>query len=100
MFAATAADDGTDEIFRYLDLLDAGHKVLIVGAGFGNGLEDLVENVETTLAGLLEGLGQHVVAEAVDLDVHLAGGDTVAGTADLDNFLSSILLRGFFVLSL
>ena len=97
---ATLADDGTDEVFRNLDLLDAGHEVLVVLTGLGDGLENLVEDVETTLTGLLKGLGEDVVAEAVDLDIHLAGGDTVAGAADFDNFLSSILLRGFFVLSL
>ena len=43
MFAATAADDGTDEVFRNLDFLDAGHvvcrrlgrQVLVVGAELG-----------------------------------------------------------------
>ena len=97
---ATLADDGTDEVLGNLDLLDAGHEGLVVLARLRDGLGNLVEDVETPLAGLLESLGQHVVAEAVDFDIHLAGGDTVAGAADLDNFLSSILLRGFFVLSL
>ena len=89
---ATRADDGTDHILRDIHGLDARHELLIVGARLGDGLGHLVKDVETTLTGLLQSFGQHLVAEAVDLDVHLAGGDTVAGTRDLEVHVAEVVL--------
>ena len=39
---------------------------------------------EAALAGLLQGLGQDLRGDAADLDVHLQGGDAVAGARDLE----------------
>ena len=47
-------------------------------------LDDLVQDVQTALAALFKGLGDDVVGQAVDLDVHLDGGDALAGAADLE----------------
>ena len=51
---------------------------LLTGLG-DHGLDDLVQNIQPTLAALLEGLGNDVVGQAVDLDVHLDGGNALAG---------------------
>ena len=46
-------------------------------------LDDLVQDIQTTLAALLECLGNDVVGQTVDLDIHLDGGDALAGAAYL-----------------
>ena len=89
---ATGADDGTDHILRDIEGLDARHELLVVGTRLGDGLGHLVEDVEAALTGLLQGFGQHLVGEAVDLDVHLAGGDAIAGTRDLEVHVTKVVL--------
>ena len=88
---ATGADDGTNHILRDIHGLDARHKLLIIGARLGDGLSHLVEDVQTALTGLLQGLGQNLVGEAINLDVHLAGGDTVAGASNLEVHVAKVV---------
>ena len=48
--------------------------------------------MQTPLARLLQRGGQHLVGEAVDLDIHLRGGDTVAGTRHLEVHVAQMIL--------
>ena len=64
---------------------------LVVFAGSGNGFVDDVEDVETSVAGLHEGLFEDFVAKAVALDVHLCGGDTVFGTGNLEVHIAQVV---------
>ena len=48
--------------------------------------------METALTCLLECLGEHIVAESVDLDIHLASGNTVAGTGYLEVHVAKVVL--------
>ena len=41
---------------------------------------------------LLEGLCQHLVAQSVDLDIHLGGGDALTGTGHLEVHISHVVL--------
>ena len=53
-------------------------------AGLGDaGLDDLIQDVQAALAALLQRFLNDVVGQAVDLDVHLNGGDAAAGAAHL-----------------
>ena len=48
--------------------------------------------MQTALACLFEGFGEDLVAEAVNLDIHLAGGDAVASTSDLEVHVAEVVL--------
>ena len=48
--------------------------------------------METSQTGLLESLGKHIVAESVNLDIHLGSGDTVSGTRYLEVHISEVVL--------
>jgi hypothetical protein len=50
-----------------------------VGARLGQRLEHLAEDVQAALAGLLERVLEDLAGQALDLDVHLQGGDAVGG---------------------
>ena len=52
----------------------------------------MVEDMQTTLASLLESFGEDIVAESVDFDIHLACGDTVAGAADFEVHVAEVVL--------
>ena len=81
---AAGADHGADHVLRNGDLHDARHERLVVGARFGDALGEFAEDVQASLAGLLQRGGQHFVRKAVDLDVHLGGGDAVLGARHLE----------------
>ena len=69
---------------RDLDREDARRVAGDVRARRRKGLGHLVEDVEPAGAGLLEGLLEDLAAQALDLDVHLEGGDALAGAGDLE----------------
>ena len=63
-----------------------------ITARLGDGLEHLAHDVDAALACLLECLCEHVVAEAVDLDIHLGGGDAVLGAGNLEVHVAEVIL--------
>ena len=75
-----------------LDLVNGDHHAEHLGRVLGqlgarlgdDRLDDLVKDVQTALAALLEGFLDDVVGQAVDFNVHLDGGDAAAGAADLE----------------
>ena len=81
---ATLTDNSSDKVLRNLNLLDAGHKVFVILTGLSNGALDVVEDVETTLTSLLKCLGKDIVTKTINLDIHLTGGNTIAGTTNLE----------------
>ena len=88
---ATLTDYGTNEVLRNLYLDDARYEWFVIFARFGNSRLDVVEDVETTLASLLKSFGEDVVGEAVDLDIHLAGGYTVASATNLEVHIAEVI---------
>ena len=56
-------------------------------------LDDLVQDVQAALAALLKGLGNDIVSQAVDLDVHLDGSDALAGAAHLEVHIAVEILH-------
>ena len=86
------SDHCTDEFSGDADFLDARYERLVVSARLGNGLEHLAHDVDTSLACLLECLCQHIIAEAVNFDIHLGCGDTVFGTGHLEVHVAEVIL--------
>ena len=74
---ALRADNGANHLLRNLDSHQTRHVRLIVLAGGGDSLGYDAKYVHTSLTGLLKSLLKHLVAQAIALDVHLGGGDTV-----------------------
>ena len=60
-------------------------------------LDDLVQNIQAALAALLESLGNDVVGQAIDLDVHLDGSDALAGAAHLEVHIAVEVLHALNV---
>ena len=89
---ALGTDYGTDHLLRNLDGDQTRHVGLVVLAGLGDGLVDYVEDVQTSVTGLVECLLKHLVAQTVALDVHLGGGDTLGGTCHLEVHVAEVIL--------
>ena len=89
---ATLADNGSDKLGCNADLLDARHERLVVLTRLADGLHHLSHNMEASLACLLKCLGKNVIAESVNLDVHLGCSDTVCGTGYLEVHISEMVL--------
>ncbi len=62
-------------------------------AGRRNGLAQDVQNLQAGLAGLLQGLGHNPVGDALDLDVHLQGGDPLLRPGDLEVHIAQVVLH-------
>src|SRR5690606_28447861 len=88
---AARADDDADLVRLDLHRGDARSKAVDLGACLRQHLEHLAQNVQPALARLIERALQHVAFEALDLDVHLDGGDTVFGAADLEVHVTEVV---------
>ena len=86
------ADDRADELLRHLHLLHAGRLRLQLRTRTGDGALDDVKDMEAGTTCLLKSLCQHLVAQSVDLDIHLSGGDTLTGTGHLEVHISHVVL--------
>ncbi len=75
---AARADDGADLIDRDLDDGDARGVRLELGARGGDDFQHLVQDGQACFAGLLEGFCHDLGGDALDLDIHLQGGDAFA----------------------
>ena len=62
------------------------------GAGLGDGLGHLVEDELAGPLGLLERVPHDLLRDAGDLDVHLQGGDALAGAGDLEVHVAEVIL--------
>ncbi len=51
----------------------------------------LIEDGEAGDLGLVEGLGHDLGGDALDLDVHLQGGDAAAGAGDLEVHVAQVV---------
>ncbi len=85
------ANDSADEFFGYNHCDDARNLRLVVFARCGYGLLDDVEDVHTAFVCLHERFFEDFVGQAVALDVHLGGGDTVACARNLEVHISEVV---------
>src|SRR5687768_6258135 len=81
---STLADDLADLLGVDLDRDDARCEVAHLGPNLGEDLGHLVEDRETGGEGLLEAVTDDRLADALDLDVHLQGGDAVPRSGHLE----------------
>jgi len=81
---AAGADDVADLVDLDLDGLDARCVRGELSGRLVDALEHLAEDEGAAALGLLQGGGQDLAGEAVDLDVHLDGGDAFGRAGDLE----------------
>src|SRR6185436_15076910 len=81
---ATGADDVADLVDRDLDHVQPRRETRHLGARGADGRLHLAEDVQPSVTGLLERHLHDLARDAGDLDVHLQGGDAVAGAGDLE----------------
>ena len=87
----TRANDSSNKLFGYTELLNAWSLGLEVGTNGRHSLLYLAEDVHTTLTSLCQSTLQDFVAQAVYLDVHLGSGDTIAGTRYLKVHITEVV---------
>ena len=81
---ALGPDHLTDLVDGDLEAHDLRGGVAHVGPGLGDGLGHDGQDLDPGLTGLLQGRGQHVGRQAVDLGVELQGGDEVGRAGHLE----------------
>ena len=86
------ANDSTDEVFGNIEAGDARSVGLKVCTRSGHALADLIEDKHTSLVCLCQCVLENLVAQTIDLDIHLAGGETVAGTGGLEVHIAEVVL--------
>ena len=89
---AAGADDFADLVGRDLDHLDARRVFAELGAGLGQRLGHLAEDVQPAVLGLVEGDPHDLLGDALDLDVHLQRGDAVLRAGDLEVHVAEMVL--------
>ena len=102
---ADVLDDLAALTDHVLDLIGGDHHAEHLGSPAAqlltglcdHGLDDLVQDVQAALAALLKGLGNDIVSQAVDLDVHLDGSDALAGAAHLEVHIAVEILHALNV---
>ena len=72
---------------------DARGKGLQLVAWRGDDLQDLVQDEQARHACLLERLGHDLGGNALDLDVHLQGGDAITGAGDLEVHITEVVFH-------
>src|SRR5581483_5115570 len=89
---AALADEGADLVRVDLDRLDARgvRRELLARARYRR--PHLLEDEEAPAARLLERVAQDLERDALDLDVHLEGGDPLAGPGDLEVHVPEVVL--------
>ena len=84
-------DDAANEVLRNLQAHHFGRVGLEFDAGLRHGLEHFAEDVRAAVAGLVQGLLHDFEAEALNLDVHLARGDAVGRTRNLEVHVAEVV---------
>ncbi|CUT16300.1 hypothetical protein BF49_7380 [Bradyrhizobium sp.] len=89
---AAGADHFADLVGGNLEGLDARCVFAELGAGVGERLRHLAEDVDTPILGLAERDLHDLLGDALDLDVHLERGDALLGTGDLEVHVAEMVL--------
>ena len=76
------------------DARRVGRKLLV---GLRHHGQHLVQDVQPALIGLLQGFLHHLQADALDLDVHLQGGDAVRGAGDFEVHVAQVIFHALDV---
>ncbi len=87
------ADDEANLLDWYLHRQDARSVRADVRTRPGQCTQHLLQDVQATLPGLLERLGEKILGQAIALDVHLQGGEALAGARDLEVHVTAVVFR-------
>ncbi len=90
---AAAADDFADLVRVDRERDDARRVGRELGARFAQGFVHFVDDEQAALARLFEGAGQNFAVDALDLHVHLDGGNTVARAGDFKVHIAQEVLE-------
>ena len=90
---AAAADDVADLVGVDGEGHDLGRPFAQFRTRTGKDGEHLVEDEESALTRLFERLGQDLFVDALDLDVHLDGGDAFGGACHLEVHVAEEVLK-------
>jgi hypothetical protein len=88
---AAGADHFADLVGRDLDGLDARREFAQLGAGAGQRLGHLAQDVHAAVLGLAERDLHDLLGDAGDLDVHLQRGDAVFGAGHLEVHVAEVI---------
>src|SRR5215213_8093559 len=89
---STLADDLADLLGVDLDRDDPGCEVAHDLAGLGEDLGHLVQDGQAGRSGLLQAIPDDRLADSLDLDVHLEGGDAFPGAGHLEVHVADRIL--------
>ena len=89
---AAGADHFADLVGRDLEHLDARRMLAELGAGRGQRLGHLAEDVQAAVLGLAERDLHDLFGDAGDLDVHLQRGDALFGAGHLEVHVAEMIL--------
>ena len=64
---------------------------LQIGTWFGDGLHHLAHDMLPSGLGLCQCFLKDLIREAVHLDIHLCGGDSIFGAADLEVHIAQVV---------
>ena len=89
---ATGADDEADLVLGDDDSLNAGGILAHLAAWCGEGLGHVRKDESAVLAGVVDGGGHELVADALELEVELEAGDSLFGSAELEVHVAEVIL--------
>src|SRR5690554_6878893 len=89
--STTLTDNITDLVRMDLDGGDARSALRQLGAGLGDNLVHLVQDVQTRSVGLLQGDFHDFVGNTLDFDIHLQGSYAVFGTGNLEVHVAQVI---------
>ena len=89
---ATGSDNRTDEFARNPNLDDTRSMWLVIGTRSRHHFEHLAQDMGTAAMRLRQSLGQDFIRKTVNLYIHLASGNTIGRTANLEVHIAQMVL--------
>ena len=94
---AARAYDSADHLWINLDDGDARRVGRQIRPGLGKDFQHPIQDEEARFLGLRQGLIHDLVANALDLDIHLQGRDALPGTSHLEIHVPQVILESLDV---
>ena len=88
---AAGTNNCANEVFRNIEGSDARSVRLEVRTRSRHRLQNLIQDEHTGLVSLCQSVLKDFVAQTIDLDIHLASGQTVTGTGGLEVHIAKVV---------
>ena len=85
------ADNGSDEVFVYLEGLDPRNERPVIVTRLVYALHHLAHDVHPAFMSLLERFSKHFVRKSVNLDIHLGCRDSIYSSGNLEVHVSEVI---------